>query len=124
MNLDQFRQRGPFEWEMPRHGAMRVPGVIFASRELLEALDAKVGEQLATVAGLPGTRIIHLPSSVATVPLHSACFRISTIRVRSSSVNRAAPVAAATVSRRRSMPQTVTPPTVSSPPAKPLPAKL
>ncbi|SEJ30239.1 tRNA-splicing ligase RtcB [Azotobacter beijerinckii] len=54
MNLAQFRQRGPFEWEMPRQGAMRVPGVIFASRELLEAMDAKVGEQLANVAGLPG----------------------------------------------------------------------
>ncbi|SEJ85808.1 tRNA-splicing ligase RtcB [Pseudomonas linyingensis] len=54
MNLDQFRQRGPFEWEMPQHGAMRVPGVIFASRELLDAMDAKVGEQLANVAGLPG----------------------------------------------------------------------
>ncbi|MCQ4348855.1 RtcB family protein [Pseudomonas stutzeri] len=54
MNLAQFRQRGPFEWEMPRRGAMRVPGVIFASRELLEAMDAKVGEQLANVAALPG----------------------------------------------------------------------
>jgi len=54
MNLAHFRQRGPFEWEMPRQGAMRVPGVIFASRELLEAMDAKVGEQLANVAGLPG----------------------------------------------------------------------
>lgn len=54
MNLAQFRQRGPFEWEMPPHGAMRVPGVIFASRELLEAMDAKVGEQLANVAALPG----------------------------------------------------------------------
>ena len=54
MNLDQFRQRGPCEWEMPRRGAMRVPGVIFASRELLAAMDAKVGEQLANVAALPG----------------------------------------------------------------------
>ena len=54
MNPAQFRQRGPGEWEMPRRGAMRVPGVIFASRELLEAMDAKVGEQLANVAALPG----------------------------------------------------------------------
>ena len=54
MNLSQLHQRGPFEWEMPRHGAMRVPGVIFASRELVEAMDAKVGEQLANVAALPG----------------------------------------------------------------------
>ncbi|GAB3393029.1 RtcB family protein [Azotobacter armeniacus] len=54
MSLSQFRQRGPFEWELPAHGAMRVPGVIFASRELIETMDDKVGEQLANVAGLPG----------------------------------------------------------------------
>ena len=54
MNPAQFRQRGPCKWEMPRRGAMRVPGVIFASRELLEAMDAKVGEHLANVAALPG----------------------------------------------------------------------
>lgn len=54
MDLSHFRQRGPFEWEMPRRGAMRVPGVIFASPALLAAMDAKVGEQLANVAALPG----------------------------------------------------------------------
>jgi len=54
MNLAQFRRRGPFEWELPAHGRMRVPGVIFASPALVEAMDDKVGEQLANVASLPG----------------------------------------------------------------------
>lgn len=54
MNLSQFRQRGPFEWELPARGSMRVPGVIFASRALIEAMDDKVGEQVANVASLPG----------------------------------------------------------------------
>ncbi|WP_407278168.1 RtcB family protein [Aromatoleum evansii] len=54
MELRKFRQRGPFEWEMPSTGRMRVPGVIFASRELMEAMDEKVAEQVANVASLPG----------------------------------------------------------------------
>ena len=54
MNLSQFRQRGPFEWELPASGRMRVPGVIFASQALVEAMDDKVGEQVANVASLPG----------------------------------------------------------------------
>lgn len=33
---------------------MRVPGVIFAARELVAAMDDKVAEQVANVAGLPG----------------------------------------------------------------------
>jgi len=54
MNLSRFRQRGPFEWELPASGRMHVPGVVFASRALLESMDDKVGEQLANVASLPG----------------------------------------------------------------------
>ncbi len=54
MDLRSLRQRGEFEWELPRAGAMRVPGVIFASRELVEAMDEKVREQVANVASLPG----------------------------------------------------------------------
>lgn len=54
MELRTFRQRGPYEWELPATGRMRVPGVIFASRELMEAMDDKVAEQVANVASLPG----------------------------------------------------------------------
>ncbi len=54
MDLKQLKQRSEFEWELPKAGAMRVPGVIFASRELVAAMDEKVREQVAHVAGLPG----------------------------------------------------------------------
>jgi tRNA-splicing ligase RtcB len=33
---------------------MRVPGVIFASKELVQEMDDKVAEQVANVASLPG----------------------------------------------------------------------
>ena len=49
-----FREVEPDVWELPATGAMRVPGRIFASRELIEALDEKVREQVANVASLPG----------------------------------------------------------------------
>src|SRR5512135_2293591 len=42
------------EWQLPRQGAMRVPGVIFADEALIRAMDDKVAEQVANVAGLPG----------------------------------------------------------------------
>lgn len=54
MDVSRFRQRGEWCWELPRAGAMRVPGLIFASKDLLAAMDDKVGEQLARVAALPG----------------------------------------------------------------------
>jgi tRNA-splicing ligase RtcB len=54
MDLKQLRQRGEFEWELPATGRMRVPGVIFAARELVAAMDEKVREQVANVAALPG----------------------------------------------------------------------
>ncbi len=41
-------------WELPATGKMRVPGRIYASRSLAEALDEKVREQVANVASLPG----------------------------------------------------------------------
>ncbi len=54
MDDSKLKQRSAFEWELPRSGAMRVPGVIFASRELIAAMDDKVAEQVANVASLPG----------------------------------------------------------------------
>ncbi len=54
MDLKTLQQRGPFEWLLPAAGRMRVPGIIFASRELIEGMDDKVREQVANVASLPG----------------------------------------------------------------------
>jgi len=41
-------------WEIPPHGAMRVPAVIYADAALLRDMDQKVYEQLCNVACLPG----------------------------------------------------------------------
>ncbi len=54
MDTARLQRRGPYEWVLPVSGRMRVPGVIFASHELVEAMDDKVAAQLANVASLPG----------------------------------------------------------------------
>ncbi|GGV35621.1 RNA-splicing ligase RtcB [Actinomadura cremea] len=46
-------QEAPYRFRIGRTGAMRVPGVVFASRELLDAADRALG-QVADVAALPG----------------------------------------------------------------------
>ena len=47
-------ETAPNVWEVPRTRKMRVPGRSYASRELGEALDQKVVEQVTNVASLPG----------------------------------------------------------------------
>lgn len=54
MDLSRFKKRSELEWEIPRHGLMRVPGVLFASSALIRAMDDKVFEQVSNVATLPG----------------------------------------------------------------------
>jgi len=54
MDLATVEQVGPFEWRVPREGAMRVPGIIYADRALISDMDEKVREQVANVAALPG----------------------------------------------------------------------
>ncbi|MBX6422606.1 RtcB family protein [Thermosulfurimonas sp. F29] len=54
MELKKLVQRDECEWEIPPRGEMRVPGRIYASRELLEEMDEKVYEQVSNVACLPG----------------------------------------------------------------------
>src|SRR5512142_1168382 len=49
-----FTEVEPNVWDLPASGAMRVPGRIYASRALVEALDEKVREQVTHVASLPG----------------------------------------------------------------------
>ena len=54
MDPARFRRRNDFEWEIEAHGAMRVPGVIYASEALVRDMDDKVYEQVTNVATLPG----------------------------------------------------------------------
>jgi tRNA-splicing ligase RtcB len=54
MDLSRFERHGEYEWHIVPHGAMRVPGVIFASEELVRDMDDKVYEQVVNVATLPG----------------------------------------------------------------------
>jgi tRNA-splicing ligase RtcB len=50
----QLIRVGECEWQIPAGDGMTVPAVLFASRELIEAMDDKVFEQAANVARLPG----------------------------------------------------------------------
>lgn len=54
MDLGLLERRSDYAWEIAPHGAMRVPGVIYASEELVRAMDHKVYEQVVNVATLPG----------------------------------------------------------------------
>jgi tRNA-splicing ligase RtcB len=54
MDTTQLVKRGPCEWHIPVQGSMRVPVVIFGTRELVADMDEKVREQAVNVAGLPG----------------------------------------------------------------------
>jgi tRNA-splicing ligase RtcB (3'-phosphate/5'-hydroxy nucleic acid ligase) len=50
-----FRKIDDFRWELPKQGAMRVPGLVFASEKLLGKIEReRVAEQVANVACLPG----------------------------------------------------------------------
>ncbi len=54
MDLSLLNRKSEFEWEIIPRGAMRVPGVIYASEELVRDMDHKVYEQVTNVATLPG----------------------------------------------------------------------
>jgi tRNA-splicing ligase RtcB len=54
MDTSRLTQVTEFEWRLEPRGAMRVPGIIFASAELIRAMDDKVLEQVTNVAALPG----------------------------------------------------------------------
>ena len=54
MDPSTLDQVGPYEWHIPAHGAMRVPGIIYADRALISDMDEKVREQVVNVACLPG----------------------------------------------------------------------
>jgi tRNA-splicing ligase RtcB len=54
MELASLVRKSNYEWWIPQTGAMRVPGVIYASEALVRDMDEKVREQVANVAMLPG----------------------------------------------------------------------
>ncbi|HEY4137792.1 MAG TPA: RtcB family protein, partial [Casimicrobiaceae bacterium] len=54
MDLARLTRIDAHAWQLPRTGAMRVPGVIYADETLVRAMDDKVAEQVANVAALPG----------------------------------------------------------------------
>ncbi len=54
MQLSRLDKLDDYRWQIPRHGKMRVPGILYASEALLQAMDDKVYEQVCNVATLPG----------------------------------------------------------------------
>ena len=54
MDLSLLIRRSEYEWEIAPQVNMRVPGVIYASEELMRSMDHKVYEQVCNVAMLPG----------------------------------------------------------------------
>ena len=54
MDTASLTRAAEFEWHILPHGDMRVPGIIFASEDLVRAMDDKVREQVCNVATLPG----------------------------------------------------------------------
>jgi len=54
MELQKFERVSETEWRVEAFDGMRVPGIIFATEELIRQMDQKVFEQLANVACLPG----------------------------------------------------------------------
>ncbi len=54
MNIKRLNRISEFQWRLEKTGKMRVPGIIFASKRLLEGMDDKVLEQVSNVAALPG----------------------------------------------------------------------
>ena len=54
MDINRLKRITGTEWMIEPEGDMRVPGVLYASRELVMAMDDKVHAQVRNVATLPG----------------------------------------------------------------------
>jgi tRNA-splicing ligase RtcB (3'-phosphate/5'-hydroxy nucleic acid ligase) len=54
MDPQLLSRKSDYEWWIEPTGQMRVPGILYASKPLIEGMDDKVREQLANVATLPG----------------------------------------------------------------------
>ena len=63
----EFKKIDDYRWEIPRQGGMRVPGLIYASEKMLQAIKGdNAAEQVANVAWLPGV----VRSSMAMPDIH------------------------------------------------------
>jgi tRNA-splicing ligase RtcB len=54
MDTSLLKRESDFEWRVPQTGKMKVPGIIYATEELVRDMDNKVHEQMTNVAMLPG----------------------------------------------------------------------
>jgi tRNA-splicing ligase RtcB len=54
MDAQLLTRKSDYEWWIEPTGQMRVPGILYASKPLIEGMDDKVREQLTNVATLPG----------------------------------------------------------------------
>jgi hypothetical protein len=55
MDLSKLVQESEFTWKVAPSGKMRVPGILYGSKNLVEQMDEKVYEQLSNVAALPAS---------------------------------------------------------------------
>lgn len=54
MEISRFERMSSTAWQVPAHGAMRVPAIIYATEDLIRDMDDKVYDQVTNVAKLPG----------------------------------------------------------------------
>ncbi len=54
MDINLFKRQSGSEWLIEPHNGMRVPGIVYASEDLIRNMDHKVYEQVVDVATLPG----------------------------------------------------------------------
>lgn len=54
MDINRLQRISDVEWKIDAYAGMHVPGIIFASEELVREMDDKVYEQVTNVARLPG----------------------------------------------------------------------
>ncbi len=63
----EFKKIDDYRWEIPRQAGMRVPGLIYATEKMLQAIKSdNAAEQVANVAWLPGV----VGSSMAMPDIH------------------------------------------------------
>jgi len=61
-----LKKIGPFKWEIPRHGKMRVPGIVYGSEEIIKDVEDGALQQVANAATLPGV----VKASMAMPDIH------------------------------------------------------